>query len=268
MNNSFYQAALLAAGSLILCQSTFADATVVYEQSSGKQKMNTTMKIKNGKIRFTPPAQDKNYSIYDSNNNQLTHIDTAQKQYLTMDEKTIEQQAKQAKLRMEKMRLAMQDKMKDMPPEQKKQVEQMMNNHLAQVDNTQEAPKFDQKKTSRTETLFGIQCSVYEVYLKGMKHSELCMTNPDQMGISDNDAQTLMQMQKFMKRMQKVAQNMMGSNAAAADIEGIPLHTTFYNPDGSISLQTRLLSLSTETLDNATVLLPADYSAMQQPTAK
>jgi len=268
MNNTFSQILYLAAGSLIFCQSALADATVVYEQSSGSQKLTTTMQIKDGKIRFTPPDQSKNYSIYDSASNQLTHVDTTQKQYLTMDEKLIEQQAKQAKQQMDKMRQAMQDRMKDMPAEQRKQVEQMMNNHLSRVDKTQQPPKLEQKKTTRTETVSGIQCFVYEAYLKGIKHSELCMTAPDKMAINNDDAQALMKMQKFMKRMQQVAQEMMGSNAATADLDGIPLHTTLYKEDGSIALDTRLLSLSTKTFSSEIVTIPDNYSIMQMPGSK
>jgi len=265
MNNSFYRAALLVAGSLTLCQPAVADATIIYEQSSASQKLTTTMQIKSGKIRFTPPDQSNNYSIYDSINNQLSHVDTAKKQYLTMDEKMIEQQAKQAKQQMDKMRQAMLDRMKDMPAEQRKQVEQMMNNHLSQVDKTQQPPKLDQKKTSRTETVSGIQCSVYEAYLKGIKHSELCMTEPDKMSINKEDAQTLVKMQKFMKHMQQIAQSMMGTSTATAELKGIPLHTTLYKEDGSIALNTRLLSISIETISSNVVTIPADYTIMQIP---
>ena len=256
---------LAAASSLIISQLAFSDATVVYEQSSGTQKSLNTMQIKNGKIRFTPPNQSDNYSLFDSKKIELIHVDSGNKLYLAMDEKTIAEQASQAKQQMDMMRQRMMEKMKDMPPEQKKQVEQMMNNHLARVEAEKNPPKLEQKKTSRTETVSGIQCTVHESYLEGVKQNELCMTDPDKMGLSNEDAQTLMSMQQFMKRMQKVAQNMMGSTAATADIQGIPLHTTLYGPDGAIKLETRLTSLSTDTVSNETISIPAGFSPMPMP---
>lgn len=272
MKTAIYQSAFLSAGrlllgasSLIISQLAFADATVVYEQSSGTQKLDNMMQIKDGKIRFTPPNQNDNYSLFDSKKIELTHVDATKKQYLVMDEKLIEQQANQAKQQMDMMRQRMMDKMKDMPPEQKRQVEQMMNNHLSRVEAEKNPPKLEQKKTSRTETVSGIQCTVHESYLKGIKHSELCMTAPDKMGLNNDDAQALMSMQQFMKRLQKVAQSMMGSTAASADIQGIPLHTTLYGPDGSIKLETRLISLSTDAISSETISIPADFSAMQMP---
>ncbi|MCU7939557.1 MAG: hypothetical protein KZQ64_01570 [gamma proteobacterium symbiont of Bathyaustriella thionipta] len=238
---------------------------MIYEQSSGTQKSANTMQIKNGKIRFTPPDQDDNYSLFDSKTIELTHVDTAKKQYLTMDEKIIEQQANQAKQQMDMMRQRMMEKMKDMPPEQKQQVEQMMNNHLSRVETEKTPPKLEQKKTTRTKTVSGIQCTVHESYLKGIKHSELCIATPAQIGLNNDDAQTLMSMQEFMKRMQKMAQSVTGSNAAISDIQGIPLHTTLYGPDGSIKLETRLTSISTDALSNETITIPADFSPMPIP---
>lgn len=258
---------LLGASCLIISPLVFADATVVYEQSSGSQTSINTMQIKNSHIRFIPPGQKDNYSLFDSQKIELTHIDAAKKQYLTMDEKFIEQQASQAQQQMDKMRQKMMEKMKDMSPERKKQVEQMMNNHLSRVESEKKPPTLEQKETSRTETVSGIQCTVYESYLKGVKHSEICMTAQDKMGLSKEDAEALMSMQKFMKRMQKMTQRMMGSNAATADIQGIPLHTILYGPDGSIKLETRLSSLSTDAVSSETMSIPADYSPMPLPKA-
>ncbi len=256
---------LLGTCALLFSQAVLSDATLVYEQISGTQKAINSMQIKEGKIRFTPPNQDSNFSLYNSETSELTHIDVTQKKYLVMTEKDIEIQAAQAKKQMDMMRQRMMERMKDMPPEQKKQVEQMMSNHLAQVDAQKTQPKVEQKKTSQTETISGLQCTVHETYINGMKNSELCIAEPDDMKLSSEDAQALMAMQAFMKRMQKVAQSMMESSASNADIQGIPLHTKLFAPDGSVKLETRLSSISTNTLDSKTVTIPADFSQMKMP---
>ncbi len=256
---------LLGASTLLFSQLAFSDATVVYEQNIGTQKSLNSMAIKDGKIRFTPPNQNKNYSLYDSKTGELIHVDVAQKKYLSMDENDIAEQAKQAKKQMDAMRQNMMDRMKDMPPEQKKQVEQMMNNHLARVEAQKNPAKVEQTKTSRTETVAGIQCTVHETYIEGVKSSELCITAADKMGLDNQDAEALMAMQEFMKRMQKVAQTMMGSSAENADIQGIPLHTKLFAPDGSIKLETRLASISKDTISSEKVSIPADFTSMKMP---
>ncbi len=256
---------LLGSSALLFSHAAFSDATLVYEQISGTQKAMNSMQIKDGKIRFTPPNQNTNFSLYNSKTSELTHVDVTQKKYLVMSEKDIEIQAEQAKKQMDTMRQRMMEKMKDMPPEQKKQVEQMMNNHLAQVEAEKKQPEVKQKKTSRTETVSGLQCTIHEAYINGIKNSELCIAEPDNMKLSSEDAQALIAMQEFMKRMQKVAQSMMGSSAASADIQGIPLHTKLFAPDGSVKLETRLSSISSETLSSDTITIPADFSQMEMP---
>ncbi len=263
MKTFIVKTAIITLPAVLLSQTVLADATVTYEQLNGAQKTSNTMKIKDGKIRFTPPTQTNNYSIYDSRSGSLTHIDTNQKRYLSMDEKAIAEQAQKAREQMEQMRKAMEAKMEGMPPEQREQVEKMMNNHLARVDKTQAAPKLDQKKTSRTETVAGIECTVYESFYNGIKVSEICIAEPDKMGLDAADAQTLTNMQNFMKQMQKMAQQMMNTNTPISEINGIPLHTRLYAPDGSIKLETRLDSINTDKLSDDTVRIPAGFSQIK-----
>ena len=87
------------------------------------------------------------------------------------------------------------------------------------------------------------------------------------MGLNGQDAETLMAMQAFMKRMQKVAQTMMGGNAAGPEVQGIPLHTKFFAPDGSVKLETRLNSISTDAVSSEKVTMPAGFTTMQMPAA-
>ncbi len=256
---------LLTACSLLIVKLALADATMIYEQSNGSHKSENIMQIKDNKIRFTPPEKQNDYSLFDSQKNELIHIDVEKKQYLRMNEQFIEQQAQQAKQRMDTMRQRMQEKMKDMPDEQKKQVEQMMNNHLSRVEAAKNPAKLEQKKTTRSENIAGVQCTIYEFYLKGKIHSELCITTSENMGLSANDSKALMAMQTFMKRMQKVAQSIAGSPVIAADIQGIPLHSLLFGPDASVKMETRLKSLNTKALDSQIVLIPDGYVPMTIP---
>ncbi len=263
--NHLTQLHILGGLGLLLCsQWLYADATIVYEQSVGKHKAINTMQIKEGNIRITPPSKTE-YSLFNSQSDELTHIDVSKKQYLVMNKQTIENQVTQAKQQMEMMRQRMMEKMKDMPPERKKQVEQMMNNHLSRVDKSKPAPKLIKKKTGRTEIISGIQCDVYEASLNGVKHSELCTTKPDQMGLSQQDIDALLSMQKFMKHMQKVAQSITGSSVQSDNDDGVPLHTILFNADGSVKMETRLSSLSTEAINSQTVMIPEGFSPMKMP---
>jgi len=165
------------------------------------------------------------------------------------------------------MRQRMMERMKDMPPEQKKQVEAMMNNHLSSMgkspasdDNA--STMIDQKKTARTETINGIQCTIYESAVNNVKVSEVCMTEPDKLGLSTEDAKALMNMQEYMKRMQKMIDS---QHIPVAELKGIPLHTRLFGPDGSVKMETRLKNISTDDINSVQISIPADFSLMQMP---
>ena len=266
LSASLFRSSALVSGIALLCtQSVYADATLIYEQSAGMKKTNNTMQIKDNKIRFTPPNRPDSYSLYDSQTGSLTHVDSSRKQYMSMDEQSIAEQAKLAKQQMDQMRERMMARMKDMPPEQKQQVERMMNNHLQRVEASKAKPQVERKATSQSKTISGIQCTVYETYVDGKKLNEICMTTAENLGIPMADAKALMGMQAFMKRMQKIAQDMMGSNIPSANVDGIPLHTTLFDQNGQPQLETRLVKISTDSLDSSLMTLPAGYAPVQMP---
>jgi hypothetical protein len=264
-NPSSIATSIIIASTLLFSHTLFADATVVYDQISKGKTISNTMQIKAGKIRFAPPHQTKNYSIYDSQTDALIHVDINKKKYLSMDKKSIAKQANIAKQKMDKMRQRMQEKMNDMSPKQKKQVEQMMNNHLAKVDASKNVPKADQRKTTRTETIAGIECTVFETYVKQIKMSEICVADPAKSGLAKDDAKTLLSMQEFMKQMQKVTQEMMGTKSPEITIDGIPLSTKLFSPDGLVKMETYMTRISIKPLDSKLVSIPANFSPMEIP---
>ena len=264
MNKRFYNpsALLLGACTLLFTQYASADATIVYKQVSGSQSSDNIMQIKEGKIRFTPPGQSNNYSIYDSTTGSITHVDSSKKQYLSMSEEKMLKQAKQAKIQMDDMRQRMMEKIKEMPPEKRKQVEQMMNNHLSRVGKETIKPAIEQIKTSRTEKISNIQCTIYESHIDGIKTSEACMTEANKLGISEQDSAALMSMQAYMKRMQNLIE---GDNNPVSELEGVPLHTRLFAKDGSVIMETSLIKLSTDNISSVKMSIPTDFSLMEMP---
>lgn len=258
--STFNRSAVLLLGvSTFFCsQVVFSDATIIYKQTSGTETSSNSMQIKDGKIRFTAPNQTNNYSLYDSKTSTITHVDSGSKHYLPMTEENMMEQARQMNI----MRQRMMEKIKDMPPEKRKQVEKMMNNHLSRVGEDGITAKVEQKKSSRTETIAGIQCSIYESYVNGTKINEICMTEAGKIGISSQDAEALMSMQEYMKRMQNVIG---GDNVPESELKGVPLHTRLFAPDGSIKMETQLEKISTDNINSVQMSIPADFSLKEMP---
>ncbi len=264
MKISFSHIFLVSLSTITFSQWVSADATVVYEQVAGAQKSLNTMQIKNGIIRFNPPQQENSFSLFNSKTHKLTHIDGNKKQYLEMDENSIEQQAKQAQQQMKVMRERMMEKMKDMPAEKKEQMMKMMGGHLPGI-NKKPTKVLERKNTNKTETVSNMTCTIYESYLDKVKHSESCVAKADNLGLSADDAEALISMQQFMKKMQKMAQSLSGEIIDKTELHGIPLHTTMFKPDGSIQSEILLTKISTEPVSDELISIPKDFTVMQMP---
>ncbi len=242
-----------------------ADATITFEEKSPQYSGQNVMLLKDGKVRFTPSDQSSSYSIYNSQDNKLTHIEPMQKKYLEMSKQEIELQAKQAKQQMEMMRKEMETRMQELPPEQRKQAEQMMQNYMPEQQAKQKPPEVKQVKTSRTETIAGINCDVYESSIKDQKISESCITTIDKLGLNKQDLDSLEKMQVFMKDMQQAMTEFTGKANVGADVEGLPLRSKLFDSDGSTVMETRLISINKDSVAAEKVDIPAEYTPIQMP---
>lgn len=242
-----------------------ADAIIVFEEKGPQQSTQNVMLLKDGKVRFSPSDQAQAYSIYNSQNNTMMHIEPLQKQYLEMDQKGIKKQAKQAKQQMDMMRKEMEKRLEKLPPEQRKQAEQMMGIHLASKEDKKNQPKVKQLKTSRTDTIAGIKCDVYESTVNEKKLSESCITTIDQLGLDKQDLKSLEKMQEFMKEMQQTVTDITGNADMSSEIEGLPLHSKLFAQDGSTALETRLITISKEAVAAKYLAVPEGFNPVQLP---
>jgi flagellar biosynthesis GTPase FlhF len=242
-----------------------ADATIIFEQKDSQHSEQNIMLIKDGKVRFTSSSQGNSYSIFNSQSNKMVHINPQQKQYLEMDQKDIEEQARQAKQQMETMRKEMEKRMKDLPPEQRKQLEQMMGNHLDPKGAQKNQPEVKQEKTSQTETIVGIKCDVYESTVNGQKISESCFTAIDKLGLDKEDLDSLEKMQGFMKEMQQAVTDITGNVDTNSEIQGLPLHTKLFARDGTTAIETTLVSISKDAVAADKFTIPTGFTPVPMP---
>ena len=242
-----------------------ADATITFEEKDPQYSGQNIMLLKDGKVRFTASEQGNSYSIYNSQNNNITHVNPMQKQYLEMSQKDIEKQANQAKQQMEMMRKEMEARMKELPPEQRKQAEQMMSNYLPDKAGEKNQPQVKQVKTTRSETIAGINCDVYESTINALKVSESCITAVDKLGLDKQDMNSLKKMQVFMKDMQQAMTDFTGKENVGADVEGLPLRSKLFSRDGQTIMETRLVSINKDTVAAEKLAVPTEFTPVQMP---
>jgi len=236
----------------------YADVTLKYISGAGGEP-NTVM-VSGAMVRTdSNAAQGSSTSLYDNRNNSLTIIDKQQKSYLVMDKETIKEQARRMQDMRKKMRAQMEEKLKGLPEDQRRQVEkQMAQMGMGNPGTQQPVPRFSSKQTGRSENVNGIKCIIYESYRDNEKIGDACIADPTSLKLSKSDYQTLQGMFSFLRTMTKqFSFNSPGTKSEIGmfdDVEGLPIKVT--NSQGSVM---SLLSTSKQALSADLFKIPDGY---------
>ncbi|MFK5987062.1 MAG: hypothetical protein QM479_16765 [Pseudomonadota bacterium] len=250
-----------------------ADTTLHFNKKAEQHSsQSNSIYIKDGKIHFSEaPGKDSEYSIYDSNNNKLIHINPAQRAYIEVDQNTIDQQMSSMKQQMEQMMAQMQEQMKNMPPEQRKMMEQMMAQRGVTPGKMPgmmpQMPKKEQYNTNKTDVIAGVKCNIIEMRIGSQRIEELCIANENQFAIDASDKQTIKQMQIFINKMAQKASSLSGQESATKQFDGVPIRTRQYNEIGKLESETILVSVSNQAISSGMVSIPAGYKKQSMPRA-
>jgi hypothetical protein len=156
--------------------------------------------------------------------NRLVMLDRDKKQYRVLDEPT----AKQMSAQMQSSMAMMQEKMKDIPPEQRAMMEKMMKGRMgAMPAAAARSPIAYTAKGSSTAN--GFACTMYDGTRDGQKATELCAALPGQLKLSPADMGVLDKLREFTKTLVGPFANMAGvTEITDAGVQGFPVtQTTF-----------------------------------------
>ncbi len=254
----------IALSSSTLISNISADTTLHFKQA-GKQAtdQSETIYIKNGKIHFSESdTNEGEYSIFDSQNHKLIHVNPARQAYIEIDENAIDQQMGEMKQQMDKMMAQMKEQMKNMPPEQRAMMEKMMgqggpSGQMPAM--MQNMPKKQQINTHKTDIIAGIKCDIVEIKVESKIIEELCVASEEQFNIAANDKKALKEMNKFINKMAEKASSFTGEKAMTQQLDGVPIRTREYDRMGKMVYETTLHSITTDSVSHDKVSVPATY---------
>lgn len=213
-------AALIALGLLGLVGEASAGwfiEQVVKNGDDGRQQVfveSNRMKT----LMLEPNAQPGSAFIVDLKAETITTVDYRERSYTsgTMDDyidavRTLRQTAGR---QLAEMKKKMEAAMKDMPPEQRHAMEQMMRQHLGQADSgEQDCPERDLelRPTSQVATIAGFQATRHDLLMDGVLDSQVWLAR----GITAWREFDLQRLQRFMARMAAVDTCSPGSGGPA-----------------------------------------------------
>jgi hypothetical protein len=196
-----------AAGALLLSTAALADVKAIYH-ADGKESSSLAVKGPLVRWSFADP-RGQQVMVYDNKRKVMTVINHGQKQVVEMDEKSL----KAMRTQMQAMRAQMQAQLKNLPPQQRKMIEQRMG---AGPD----GHKVVARKGGR-EKVGGYPCQHYDMLVNGVVEQQVCVASLKDAGVPAKDYATLEGMFAFMQRMARSQ----GGGAApfAKDVRGLPV---------------------------------------------
>jgi hypothetical protein len=170
----------------------FAGVRIQTENTDLATKKVTTDTILLDANRMRLDSDDGRSMMFltDGGRNRMVILDKARNTYQEIDEQTMNQMGQQMSAAMAQM----QAQMKNMTPEQRKMMEQMMKGKMPQA--AAAAPK-TVYTAKGSGSVNGFSCTKYEGDLSGAKVAEVCAALPAQLKLSPSDLQVFDKMREF-----------------------------------------------------------------------
>lgn len=189
----------------------------------------------------------------------MTFIDDKRKSYSEMDKATMEGYAKQANAAMSQM----QERLKNMTPEQRAQMEKMMGGMA--MPGAGKTPVFDAKNTGKTDTVEGRKCTTWHLLQDGKVIDEMCVVPFSSLPGKED-------MQKSFKELAEafagIASAVPGAKEQAKvrnSIDGYPVRSRAYVDGKPQGIESVLKSWTETTIPASAFTVPAGYKKKALP---
>jgi len=198
------------------------------------------------RLRVNSTGKDEHRSfifLTDGGRDRMVMLDKSRNEYREMDQQTVNQMSDQMKGVMAQM----QEKMKNMTPEQRAMIEKMMKGKMGQMPARGPEPARTVYTAQGRGSVNGFSCTRY-VGMRGTeKVAELCAATPSDLRFSPSDFQAFDKMKEFLASMQSAITNSLGVGnfRSMTDLgyEGYPIEYVNFS-DGKIESKTELKNLA------------------------
>lgn len=238
-----------------------ADVHMQYEVSGDSQAVSDIM-IANGKLRINQ-HDSENWTLFDSVRSEMVIVDAGKREYLVLDQATIEQLTNVTAMVEQKMEEALED----VPPAQREQMRSMMEGMMSNAMEQAKAniPEQTVKRTGQSRTVAGYDCTVVEILLDGVKSMETCGADPRTVDLPRVDLQTMRAMQTFAQDIAARTESILGEgliNLGDLSLDDFPIETVHFE-DGSERARSTLAGIDDDSLDAELFEIPGDYKQQE-----
>lgn len=192
----------------------------------------------------------------------ITILDAGQKTYTEMDKEQMKKMAAQASAAMTQM----QEKLKNMPPEQRAMVEKMMGSHLPGGLNSGTPDVYDAKNTGKTDTVEGRKCTVWTLTRNGKLLEEMCVVPFSALPGKENFEKSFKELAETFAEFSKGMPGIDNQVQVRANVNGYPVRSRSYDANGKFrGTETVLTKWVEENVPAAQFEVPAGFKKKELP---
>lgn len=257
---------------LVLFLSAGASAGVVPEFETQDYRLDETGMLraivdgKDLKMTITSGSDEKkNDMIYRGAKREMVVVDHDEKSFMVIDEAMVDSISDQLSGYEAQMREAL----KDVPPEQRAMVEQMMKGRMPAAPQKSERPVVEITNTGERDTKHGYPSVKYEVTTNGRKTVEYWVTDWDNVAGGEDAVEAFKAMATFLAEMQDSMPSFGGDDDVGDNpfehmnkMEGFPVLTHEFADDGSIASESKMRSSEEKAVQSTEFEPPAAYKRL------
>jgi hypothetical protein len=251
------------AGVLLLPARAFAGVTITVQRGAGQLG---TMYVEGDRMRMDAPERNERATaiIMDGPTKRILMIDDRNKTYIEMTE----EDRKRMRAQADAMRAQMQERMKNMPPEQRKKMEELMGPGAGTGDHKPHDWKF--ASMGQKKTVNGFACEMYRVSEDGRVREEDCISPWSAGLIKKSDFAGVAKLgEEMFEGMSGGAGGERGHGAGVfARIDkapGIPISRLTIQPDGKPGDEEQIKSIKRGAIAASLFAVPAGFAKKELP---
>ena len=244
---------------LLLSPRAFAAVTIVVQRGAGS---TSTMYVDGERMRMENPGEDRERVtavIVDGTAKRVLMLDDNKKTYMEITE----EDRKRIRAQADAMRAQMAERMKDMPPEQRKRFEDMMG---PAGGGPVKLPDWTYEPMGQKKTINGYACEMYRVMEEGKVHEQDCIS-PWSAGLLKKS--DFAGMAKFSEEMLgDVGGNRARGAGMLTRIEkapGIPISRVPMDAEGQPRPEEQIKSIKRGAVPASLFALPGGYTKKEMP---
>lgn len=229
-----------------------------YEQEK-EQVADQTIYLDKDKARIDMRTAEPLSVIFRSDRQVLWFINERDASYTEIASRQLEQLWSQ----MDKAIEQLGGVMKDLTPEQRAAVEQMMRRGSSGATSPATKTGPAARLVARGQSVNGFLCDNYEAYERSLKTKELCVTPWAGLNLEPSDIKTLEEMSKLLTKVtgqlgQELARRKGIPYEGNTELKGLPVKTVGYQKD-KISFVTEVKAVHKQDLNDSLFRVPAGY---------